>query len=356
MWPNTRLTELLGIAVPIVQAPMAGSGTPELAVAVSNAGGLGSVGCGFMPAAEIPSLVAALRSRTNGAFNLNFFAHRAPADDAETWLRATRRLMPYYRELGLGPPTGHGAPDPEPGFGEAALDALLAAPPPVVSFHFGVPEGDALDRLKGAGCVLLSSATSVAEACALEAAGVDAVIAQGWEAGGHRGAFAIEDAATGVGLMALVPQVADAVSIPVIAAGGIADGRGIAAALMLGADGAQLGSAFLSCPEVGIADAHRRALETATDADTVLTLAYSGRPCRLRRSRYVDEMARDPVDLPEFPLTYALTAPLRAAEDTARSTDFQFLLYGQGAALNRSMPAAALVATLAAETAERLGG
>jgi nitronate monooxygenase len=269
--------------------------------------------------------------------------------------RAVERLAPYYRELGLSVPDDDGA-ELQAAFPGAALEALLAAPPPVVSFHFGLPDAAAVARLKAAGCRILSTATSVAEARALEAAGVDAVIAQGWEAGGHRGAVEIEDAGTGVGLMALLPQVADAVSVPVIAAGGIADGRGIAAALVLGASGVQMGSAFLSCPEAGISAAHRRAIAGARDTDTVLTVAYSGRPCRLKRTRYVAEMARDPVPLPQFPLTYALTAPLRAAEDAARSTDFQFLLYGQGAAMNRTMPAADLMATLAAETAAALQG
>jgi nitronate monooxygenase len=330
---------------------MAGSGTPELAAAVSNAGGLGSIGCGRMAASEIAGLVASMRAATNGAFNLNFFAYRAPVADAEVMRRAVERVAPYYAELGLDRPR---VPEmePEPGFTDASLETLLAAPPPVVSFHFGLPEGDAVARLRAAGCKVLCSATTVAEAWALEAAGVDAIIAQGWEAGGHRGAVAIEDAGTGVGLMALLPQMVDAVSVPVIAAGGIADGRGIAAALVLGASGVQMGSAFLSCPETSISELHRRALAQASDADTVLTLAYSGRPSRLRRNRYTEEMAGEP--MPEFPLAYGLTAPLREAEDTSRSTDFQFLLYGQGAGMNRALPAGELVGLLAAETSAAL--
>jgi nitronate monooxygenase len=295
-----------------------------------------------------------MRRRTDGPFNLNFFAHRAPVADPEVWRRALERLAPYYRELGVDPPAG----EPEaagPGFPATTLDALLADPPPVVSFHSGLPPGDAVTRLKAAGCRILSTATSVAEARALEDGGVDAVIAQGWEAGGHRGAVEIEDAATGIGLMALTPQVVDAVSVPVIAAGGVADGRGVAAALTLGASGVQIGTAFLSCPESGVSDAHRRALAEARDTDTVLSLAFSGRPCRLRRSRYVAEMARDPAPMPQFPLALGLSGPLRAVLDTTRSADFQFLLYGQGAAMNRVMPAADLVATLTAETASALG-
>jgi len=212
MWTNTPLADLLGLTVPIVQAPMAGSGTPELAAAVSNAGGLGSIGCGRTDAGEIPGVIAAMRAATNRPFNLNFFAHRAPAAEPEVRRRALARLAPYYAELGLDPPDPDAPVTPEPGFGQAALDALLASPPPVVSFHFGLPEGDAVPRLQAAGCRVLCSATTVAEAHALDAAGVDAIIAQGWEAGGHRGAFEIEDTGTGVGLMALLPQVADAVS------------------------------------------------------------------------------------------------------------------------------------------------
>lgn len=353
-WPDTRLTELLDLTLPIVLAPMAGSGTPELAAAVSNAGGLGSIGCGRAAGAEIPQLVAEMRQRTDRPFNLNFFAYPQPVADPGVRRRAVARLEPYYRELDIAPPADTPV-EPGPGFTTAALEALLADPPPVASFHFGLPEPAAVARLKAAGCRILASATSVAEARALEVGGVDAIIAQGWEAGGHRGAVEVEDTGSGVGLIALVPQVVDAVSVPVIAAGGIADGRGIAATLVLGAAGVQLGTAFLSCPEAGISAAHRRAIAAAQDSDTVLTLAYSGRPCRLKRSRYVTEMARDPVPVPIFPLTYDLTAPLRAAEDPERSDDFQFFLYGQGAAMNRSMPAADLVRTLSAETAAALG-
>jgi nitronate monooxygenase len=352
MWPRTRLTELLGLSCPIVQAPMAGSDSPELAAAVANAGGLGSLGCGRSDPGAIAGLVARMRAATNGAFNLNFFAHPAPRVDEARMQAALARLAPYYGELGVDPPEPPPPPH-EPGFTDDALAALLAAPPPVVSFHFGLPGGDAVARLREAGCRVIASATTTAEARALEAGGVDAIIAQGWEAGGHRGAVATEDAGTGVGLMALLPQVVDAVSVPVIAAGGIADGRGITAALVLGAEGVQIGTAFLSCPESAIGEPHRRALREAADADTVLSLAYSGRPCRLRRSRYVAEMAGDQSALPDFPLVNGLTAPLRAA-DASTDGDFQFLLYGQAAALNRAMPAAELVSRLGEETAAAL--
>ncbi len=348
MWPSSRLTDLLGIEVPIVQAPMKGTSTPGLAAAVCNAGALGSLGCSGLDPAGLAADVAELRKQTNGGFNLNFFACGAAQPDPEAIQRTARALAPFFAEFGLDTPSAPLDPLPAP-FGPAILDALLADPPAVVSFHFGVPPGDALARLKSAGCRILSTATNVAEARALEAAGVDAIIAQGWEAGGHRGSFAAEPADVGIGLVALVPQVVDAVSVPVIAAGGIADGRGIAAAFALGADGVQMGSAFAACPESAAGPLHRRALAEATDADTCLTLAHSGRPARARRTRYIDAMAQDPGPLPVFPLMYRLSAPLGEAEDAMASRDFQFLLYGQAAGLSRPLPASALVDRLVAE-------
>jgi nitronate monooxygenase len=218
----------------------------------------------------------------------------------------------------------------------------------VASFHFGLPPADQVARLRAAGIVVMATATSVAEARAVQAAGADAVIAQGWEAGGHRGAVAVEPADAGVGLMALVPQVADAVTIPVIAAGGIADGRGIAAALALGASGVQIGTAFLRCPEAQVTDGHRAALAQATDTDTHLTRAYSGRPARARRSALGLALQDGPVT--DYPLPRGVTAAL--AGQPGGDTDFW--LYGQAAALARPLPAGDLVARLVAETAAAL--
>jgi nitronate monooxygenase len=345
-WPDNRLTDLLGLAHPLVQAPMKGTSTPELAAAVSNAGGLGSLGCAGLGPDEIRVTLAEMRRRTNRPFNLNFFAHGPVRPDPEVLARARGRLAPFYAEKGLGAPPERLEPAPA-AFGPAHLEALLADPPAVVSFHFGLPEGDALARLRAAGARVLCTATTVAEARALAAAGVDAIIAQGWEAGGHRGAFAVTADDAGVGTLALVPQVVDAVAVPVIAAGGICDGRGIAAAFALGAAGVQLGTAFIGCPESSAPDTHRRAIAEASEGSTRLTRAVSGRPARAHRTRYVDAMAAETGQLPEYPLMYGLARPLVETGDP----DFAFLLYGQAAALARAEPAAQIVERLLAEAA-----
>jgi nitronate monooxygenase len=353
-WPDDRLTDLLGLAHPIVQAPMKGTTTPALAAAVSNAGGLGSLGCAYMPPDALSGILAEMRRRTNRAFNLNFFAHGPVSPDAAVVENARRRLAPFYADKGLGAPPETLEPAPE-AFGANHLEALLADPPAIVSFHFGLPAHRAVPRLKAAGCRILCSATTVAEARALAAAGVDAVIAQGWEAGGHRGAFAVGTDDEGCGLVALVPQICDAVSVPVIAAGGIADGRGIAAAFALGASGVQIGTAFIRCPESTASDAHRAAVAAAGDSSTRLTRAHSGRPARGHRTRYIDAMATETGELPYFPLMYQLSAPLQATGDP----DFQFSLYGQAGALARTEPAADVVARLVEEACAalaRVGG
>jgi len=355
MWPRTDLTELLGIEHPIIQAPMAGSATPALAAAVSNAGGLGSLGLGTTPVQDLKTRVDALRSATNRPFNLNFFAHPAPKEDAEVVAETRARLAPLYEELGLGevPAT---ASVPFGTFDADRLSVLLELKPAVASFHFGLPAPEMLEQVKAAGCRVLCSASNVAEARALDAAGVDAVIAQGWEAGGHRGSFEVTFEDEGVGTMALVPQVVDAVGVPVIAAGGIADGRGIAAAFALGASGVQLGSAFLSCPEAQVSDVHRKALREANDRDTRFTRAFSGRPARGMNNRYIEAMAARRTRYPDFPTMYAFSNPLRQASAARGDTDFEYLLYGQAAALNRELPAAELVRTLVEEAQEILSG
>jgi nitronate monooxygenase len=345
---------LLGIALPIVQAPMKGTSTPALAAAVSNAGGLGSLGCAGLAPGELRATLAEMRGRTSRSFNLNFFAHGPVEPDPAALARARSRLAPFFAAKGLGAPPDRLDPAPE-AFGPEHLDVLLANPPPIVSFHFGLPGHDAVARLRGAGSRILCSATTVAEARALAAAGIDAVIAQGWEAGGHRGAFHVGADDEGVGLFALLPQVVDAVPLPVIAAGGIADGRGIAAAFALGAAGVQLGTAFVACPESAAPEDHRAAIATATDASTRLTRAHSGRPARAHRTRYVDAMAAETGALPHYPLMYPLAGPLAATGDP----DFRFMLYGQAAALTRPEPAADLVARLADEAHRvlaRIGG
>lgn len=348
MWPDLRLCELLGIEHPIIQAPMMGTCTPSLASAVANAGGLGSLGCGEKPDDTVRQEVEAIRTRTNRSFNLNFFIIRPEPTDPAVLANARERLTPWYEELELGVPPVE-LPEPRPGFDEARLELVLSLKPKVVSFHFGYPESEYIEAMKHADIVLLSSATSVAEARALEAAGMDAIIAQGWEAGGHRGSHTPTAPFDGVGTMALVPQIADAVSVPVIAAGGIGDGRGIAAAFALGASGVQMGTAFLNCPEAATEPARRERLRVATDRDTIFTDAFSGRSARAMRSRYAEEMELNRQDLPKFPQMYALSGPIRAA---AADDDASFFLYGQAAALSREVPAGELVDQLVREAQE----
>jgi len=283
MWPRTDLLDLLGITHPIIQAPMSGFSAPALVAAVSNAGALGSIGCATLPTQTTRDQIEELRRASNRPFNLNFFVHPAPSIDAQAAARVRERLAAYYDEFGLGAVPEPS--DPFPRLDEERLQMMLDLRPPVVSFHFGLPPADMMKRIKQSGAVVLSSATTVAEARKLEAAGADAIIAQGLEAGGHRGTFTKGDGAGLIGTMALVPQVVDAVSVPVIAAGGIADGRGIAAAFALGASGVQMGTAFLGCPEAAVPKVHRSALHGAADEDTRLTRVFTGRPARALRNR-----------------------------------------------------------------------
>ncbi|MGK9168466.1 nitronate monooxygenase family protein [Inquilinus limosus] len=349
MWPRRDLQELLGIEHPLIQAPMTSVTTPELVSAVCNAGALGSLGCGILPPDMVRDQVAAVRASTNHAFNLNFFAHTTPPLDRAAVARARARLQRYYDELGLGAPPEPSEP-PVPAFDPARLELVLELRPRVASFHFGLPGEDALRRLKQAGCAVLSSATTVAEARWLEEAGADAIIAQGAEAGGHRGTFTDHPGAGSVGTMALVPQVADAVRVPVIAAGGIFDGRGIAAAFKLGASGVQIGTAFLGCPESNVPAPYRAALRGATDQSTHVTRAYTGRPARVLRSRFSSEMEAEEAPVLDFPFQAALTMPLgRSADGTTIRPDFLPMWAGQGAAAVDEIPAGELVRRLVAD-------
>jgi nitronate monooxygenase len=350
MWPSRRLCDVLKIEHPIIQAPMAGSATPELAAAVSNAGGLGSLGCAMMKKEDLLDAVRAVRARTSRPFNLNFFVHPQPGASRTVLAETIARLSPYYEELRIGAPPA-ALPALGPGFDEARLALVLEIKPPVVSFHFGIPEEDVIGRLKDAGIVLLSTATTVAEARRLAAGGVDGVIAQGWEAGGHRGSHHPTNPGDGVGTMPLVPQVVDAVELPVIAAGGIGDGRGIAAAFALGASGVQIGTGFLSCPEAGTDAVRRELIRSASDTDTIVTDAFSGRSARARRVRYAVEMERSRTSLPDFPSMYTFSAPLSEAEGADGKGDFAFHIYGQAAALNKELPAAEVMRRLVEETA-----
>jgi nitronate monooxygenase len=345
------LAALLGVEHPIVLAPMAGSAsTPELVAAVSNAGGLGSIGAAYLSPEEIAAEVAAVRRLTSRPFAVNLFAggRAAGAPDPGAVAAMTALLARYHDALGVSAPAAPAAqPDPFP----AQLDAVLAARVPAFSFTFGVPDAAALAALRRQGVVVMGTATSVAEARALDAAGVDAVVAQGSEAGAHRGTFIGAFEAALVGTMALVPQVADAVAVPVIAAGGIMDGRGVAAARALGAAGVQLGTAFLTADESGVPEAHKAAVLAARDTGTAVTRAYSGRHGRGIVNRLMAEIEGSGVPIPPFPVQQSLTRAVRAAAAARGETALMQLWAGQGAPMARRRPAAEIVADLVRESA-----
>lgn len=349
---KTRVTELLGIDYPILQAPMAGVSTPALAASVSNAGALGAIGLGAAGADGARAMMREVRAQTNKPYHANFFAHKDPVRDAlkETaWIEA---LSPAFAELGAAPPAMLDAgyrsflDDPD------QLGAVLEARPSVVSFHFGLPRPEQVKAMRDYGAILLASATSAAEAVACEKAGMDAVIAQGFEAGGHRGVHE-GNADQEIGLFALLPQVRDAVSIPVIAAGGVADGRGIAAAFALGADGVQMGTAFVGCPETSAGKRHRTLLGGAT-SQTVITRGVSGRAARGFRNALFDAVTMKESAAPDYPVAYdAAKALMRAASEAGRE-GFEVMWAGQAAPLSRRLPAGDLVAALLREAQDHL--
>jgi nitronate monooxygenase len=310
------LRDLFGIELPIVQAPMAGVQDSVLAIAVSDAGGLGSLPCAMLDSAGIRRELEAIRARTAKPFNVNFFCHMSPEISAEHDAGWRAVLAPYYAELGIDASTGAGA-GPSTAlrasrspFDANALAVLREFKPPVVSFHFGLPAADVLVALREWGAKVMSSATTVDEARWLEARGVDAIIAQGLEAGGHRGMFLTDDLSTQVGTMALVPQVVRAVNVPVIAAGGIADAGGVRAAMALGAAGVQIGTAYLLCPEATTSAIHRAALKTDAARLTAVTNVFTGRPARGIMNRIMRELGPINPAAPAFPLAAALTREL----------------------------------------------
>jgi nitronate monooxygenase len=353
MWPDRRLIDLFKIELPIVQAPMAGAQDWELVAAVSGAGGLGSLPCAMLGPAQIRDQVEKIRGRTRQPINLNFFCHTPPVLNNAREAAWRDRLAPYYRELAIDPaapvPTSNRAP-----FDAALCEMIEDVKPEVVSFHFGLPEQALLERVKAAGCLVMSSATTTAEAVWLEEHGVDAVIAQGYEGGGHRGMFLSGEIATQVGTFALTPQIVDAVKVPVIAAGAVADARSIAAALALGADGVQIGTAYLFCPEAKISPIHRAALAAARDDGTALTNLMTGRPARGIVNRLMREFGPLSNLAPEFPLSAGALAPLRAKAEAGGSGDFSPLWAGQAASLGRVLPAAELTRQLASEALDLL--
>jgi nitronate monooxygenase len=342
---DRRITDLFGIEVPILLAPMAGAADAELGIAVAEAGGLGAIPCAMLGPDQIRAQAGVYRQRTRKPLNLNFFCHMAMPPDAAREVEWRALLAPYYAEFGLAGDATGGELVRTP-FDETRCALVEDLRPEVVSFHFGLPAGPLLKRVKATGAKIISSATSVMEARWLEAGGCDAIIAQGYEAGGHRGMFLVADIAGQAGTMALVPQVADAVDVPVIAAGGIADGRGIAAAFVLGASAVQIGTAYLRTPEAKITAMHRAALAAAGDGDTALTNVFSGRPARGVVNRIVREIGPMSDAAPAFPHAAGAVAPLRAAAEKAGSGDFSPLWSGQAVALAREMPAGEMTRAL----------
>ncbi|WP_027317601.1 NAD(P)H-dependent flavin oxidoreductase [Microvirga flocculans] len=353
MWKDRRILDLLRIELPIIQAPMAGANLSDMAIAVSEAGGLGSLPCAMLSLDKAREELSRIRLKTSKPINVNFFCHRSPAVDAGREAAWKRRLKDYYLELGLDPdmPT---PPSTRAPFDEAFLGLVEEFRPEVVSFHFGLPQRGLLERVKKTGARVLSSATTVDEARWLEDEGCDAIIAQGFEAGGHRGIFLSDDLSTQVGTMALVPQVADAVKVPVIAAGGIADSRGIVAAFALGASAVQIGTAYLLTPEATISPVHRQALKSAEVEKTALTNLFTGRPARGIVNRLMREAGPLSELAPEFPLAGGAVAPLRQKSEPLGSGDFMPLWAGQAAPLSRELSAGELTKLLAEETLGRL--
>jgi nitronate monooxygenase len=347
----SRFAELFGVELPIIQAPMAGSSDVELAIAVAEAGGLGSLPCGMLSPDQAISAVRSFREHTSRPLNLNFLCHREPPIDADREGKWRERLAAYYVEFGIDSSATVSLPNRAP-FDEAMCDVVVALRPQVVSFQFGLPPKALLDRIRSAGARILSSATTVDEARWLEAHGCDAVVAQGSDAGGHRGMFLETDASSQVGTFALVPQVVDAVKIPVIAAGGIADARGIVASFALGASAVQIGTAFLRCPEARTTAVHRKALETVRDNQTVLTNVITGRPARGIVNRAIREIGPITPLAPEFPRAAEAISPLRAHAEKSGSGDFSPLWAGQAAAMCQEIPAGQLMRMLAEQARE----
>jgi nitronate monooxygenase len=341
------LRELLGIELPVIQAPMAGVQASALAISVSNAGGLGSLPCAMLSLDALRAELAALAAGTNKPYNVNFFCHAPPPASAEREAAWRAALAPYYKEFGMEAAPVPAGPGRAP-FSAEAVEILSAFKPAAVSFHFGLPSAQLLARVKTWGAKILSSATTVEEARWLEARGVDAVIAQGFEAGGHRGMFLSDDLGAQVGMIALLPQIANAVNVPVIAAGGIADAKGVAAAMALGAAGVQVGTAYLLCPEATTSAVHRAALKSDGARHTVVTNVFTGRPARSIVNRLIRE--RGPISdaAPAFPLATAAIMPLRAKAEGQGSGEFSPLWSGQNASGCREVPAAQLTRELAA--------
>lgn len=344
-WTDPRILDLFGIELPIIQAPMAGATTADMVVATSNAGGLGSLPSALLSIEQLRDSLRVIRAATSKPINVNFFSHVTPDADATAQMHWRAMLAPYFFELGLDPSTPTSGTARAP-FNHLFCEVVEEFKPEVVSFHFGLPEQLLVDRVKATGAKVVSSATTVKEALWLETQGVDAVIAMGLEAGGHRGNFLTDDMSTQVGTMALVPQIADAVKVPVIAAGGISDGRGVAAALMLGAAAVQVGTAYLYCPEAKIPAVHAAALDSARDDNTAITNVLTGRPARGVVNRIMRELGPISKNVPPFPTAAAALGAIRAKAEASGREDFTNLWSGQAARLASHLSASELTRTL----------
>jgi nitronate monooxygenase len=353
MWPDRRLLDLFRIEFPIVLAPMAGVMDADLVIAAAQGGGLGSLPCAMLSVEKAREQVNIIRQRVSAPVNMNFLVHKAVDADPAREAGWKQRLAPYYQELGLDPAAPFTAANRAP-FDEAMCALIEELKPEVVSFHFGLPDPKLLKRIKAAGCIVIASATIVREAIWLEENGADVIVAQGAEAGGHRGMFLTADIAEQPGTFALVPQVVDAVKVPVIAAGGIADGRGIAAAFALGAAGVQIGTAYLRCPESKVIAPARVALAEARDDSTVITNVMTGRPARGVANRVMREVGPISSDAPAFPHAATALGPLKTAAEKLGKVDFTNLWAGQAVRLGREMPAAELTRALAGSALARL--
>ena len=353
MWPDRRLIDLFKTEFPIVLAPMAGVMDAELVIAVAQGGGLGSLPSAMISPEKAREQVGLIRQRVKAPVNMNFFCHTPVELTSEAEACWKQRLAAYYTEHGLDPAAPITAANRAP-FDAAFCEVVEELKPEVVSFHFGLPEQTLLKRVKAAGCLVISSATTVKEAVWLEQRGVDAVIAQGAEAGGHRGMFLTDKISEQPGTFALVPQVVDAVKVPVIACGGIADGRGIAAAFALGASGVQIGSAYLRCPESKVSAGGRKALSEAGDDSTVITNVMTGRPARGVANRVMREVGPIAAEAPGFPHSATALGPLRQAAEKLGKVDFTSLWAGQAVRLGREMPASELTRALAGAALARM--
>ncbi len=345
------LQKLLGIELPIIQAPLAGAQDNALAVAVSSVGGLGSLPCAMLGVDAMRQELAAIKAQTTKPFNANFFCHKQPEPSIERESIWRAALSPYFKEYGIDANTIPTGPGRLP-FSAEAADALSEFKPAVVSFHFGLPAPDLLARVRSWGAKILSSATTVDEARWLEARGVDAIIAQGLEAGGHRGIFLSEDLNTQLGTFALVSQIVRAVKIPVIAAGGIADPKGVAAAVALGAAGVQIGTAYMLCTEATTSAVHRAALKGDAGRVTALTNLFTGRPARGIVNRLMRELGPISAAAPAFPLATSAIAPLRAKAESLGLGDFSPLWAGQNPSGCKEVSASVLTRELASAFAD----